>query len=386
MNQKRFAPLVVQEEIVEEVIETRLVEEAGDIQLVSSYSEFVEPGTNSNANISVYLELLNEWKKLALEELRNILEDYAQTTKQFQILQSYNPRSPPSWLVLDYSIDTAYDENDEFASKFEAAKKEFLRKAVELDSKATQKKLLALSKYLQDPTLICQNVYTQSIAPKVQSLPSNLKESWDSAKKRCEYAYSQDATALLESKLKEIEKIAKEPIAALNQPGFRPTPPRGANGVTSTANPTTGYSSSAPNTPNRTANNTNTNSNATSVSNASGASKTVGGPKQLSVSTPSKLPSSPSISNAASPLKSPKTDKVIVTTNQATKSLPNSGVHSPISKPSANSASPTSQGSTTPSSPIDPNDRHRPSTRGKGRARVGQQEDISHLLNSLSNL
>lgn len=32
------------------------------------------------------------------------------------------------WLVLDYSIDTAYDENDEFASKFEAAKKEFLRK------------------------------------------------------------------------------------------------------------------------------------------------------------------------------------------------------------------------------------------------------------------
>lgn len=99
MNQKRFAPLVVQEEIVEEVIETRLVEEAGDIQLVSSYSEFVEPGTNSNANISVYLELLNEWKKLALEELRNILEDYAQTTKQFQILQSYNPRSPPSYVI-----------------------------------------------------------------------------------------------------------------------------------------------------------------------------------------------------------------------------------------------------------------------------------------------
>jgi hypothetical protein len=164
MNQKRFAPLVVHEEI--EVIETRLVEEeVGEISLISSFTEVTVSGhgstaSNLNGNINVYLDLLNDWKKLALEELKSILDDYAQTTTQFQILQSYNPRTPPSyasereearrvseclficyslpssglfgltcrWLVIDYAIDPSFDENDEFATKFEAAKKEFLRK------------------------------------------------------------------------------------------------------------------------------------------------------------------------------------------------------------------------------------------------------------------
>jgi hypothetical protein len=214
----------------------------------------------------------------------------------------------------------------------------------------------------------------------VQSLPSNLKESWESAKKRCEYAYSQDAATLLESKLVEIEKIAKEPVAALNKAGFRPTTTTNTASRASPSRTPTSSSSLVTTTPSRTNTNSNNNSvGAISQSKPGGA----GLAKPAFSSTPTKLQSSPAPSNTAQPtVRSPNPDKVIVTKTVGGSSAGSTVSNSPKS-PTANHATPPSQSA--PS--MDANDRHRPSTRGKGRARAnGQQEDISHLLDSLSNL
>jgi len=126
---------------------------------------------------------------------------------------------------VKYSIDATYDVENEFCSKFETLKNDYLKKAIELDLQACEKKLKLLSSQVTYPKSIFDRVYQQQIHSKVQQLPLKLKESWESAIKRCEYAFSCDATELLEKALVEFEKSPQNLVTknVVVSPRVKPT-------------------------------------------------------------------------------------------------------------------------------------------------------------------